>query len=69
MAISTITTAGISGPLTIPTINLTSGQITFPTTQVPSSDANTLDDYEEGTWTPVIIAAAGTINSSSVFGS
>ena len=28
--------------------------ITFPATQSPSSDANTLDDYEEGTWTPVI---------------
>lgn len=27
--------------------------ITFPATQVASSDANTLDDYEEGTWTPV----------------
>lgn len=26
--------------------------ITFPVTQVPSADANTLDDYEEGTWTP-----------------
>jgi len=26
--------------------------ITFPATQVASSDANTLDDYEEGTWTP-----------------
>ena len=26
--------------------------ITFPATQNPSSDANTLDDYEEGTWTP-----------------
>jgi len=26
--------------------------ITFPSTQVASSDANTLDDYEEGTWTP-----------------
>jgi hypothetical protein len=25
--------------------------ITFPATQVASSDANTLDDYEEGTWT------------------
>lgn len=23
----------------------------FPSTQVPSSDPNTLDDYEEGTWT------------------
>jgi hypothetical protein len=25
--------------------------IIFPGTQVPSADANTLDDYEEGTWT------------------
>jgi len=28
--------------------------ITFPATQAASSDANTLDDYEEGTWTPSI---------------
>jgi hypothetical protein len=26
--------------------------IAFPTVQVPSADPNTLDDYEEGTWTP-----------------
>lgn len=36
----------------INTINLTGGQIAFPATQAPSSNANTLDDYEEGTWTP-----------------
>ena len=34
--------------LTIP------GQIAFPATQSASAGANTLDDYEEGTWTPVI---------------
>ncbi len=28
------------------------GQVAFPSTQNPSSDPNTLDDYEEGTWTP-----------------
>ena len=28
--------------------------ITFPATQSASSDANCLDDYEEGTWTPVL---------------
>jgi hypothetical protein len=28
--------------------------IKFPATQVSSSDANTLDDYEEGTWTPTL---------------
>ena len=33
----------------------TSGSgISFPATQSASSDANTLDDYEEGTWTPTL---------------
>jgi hypothetical protein len=30
------------------------GQIKFPATQNASSDANTLDDYEEGDWTAVL---------------
>jgi len=34
--------------------------ITFPATAVPSADANTLDDYEEGTWTPVLNFGGGT---------
>jgi len=33
--------------------------ITFPATQSASSDVNTLDDYEEGTWTPVVSASGG----------
>jgi hypothetical protein len=37
--------------------------ITFPATQSASSDANTLDDYEEGTWTPVFIAQTGTLGT------
>jgi len=32
--------------------------IAFPATQSASSDANTLDDYEEGTWTPVLWRSA-----------
>ena len=28
--------------------------VAFPATQVASANANTLDDYEEGTWTPVL---------------
>jgi hypothetical protein len=36
------------------------GQIAFPSTQVPSTDVNTLDDYEEGSWTPVIGGSGGT---------
>lgn len=31
--------------------------ITFPATQSASTDANTLDDYEEGTWTPSLTFA------------
>lgn len=41
--------------------------ITFPATQVPSADANTLDDYEEGSWTPTVsgssTAGTGTYNA------
>ena len=37
--------------------------VTFPATQVPSSNANTLDDYEEGTWTPTW--NGGTITSAT----
>jgi hypothetical protein len=40
-----VTPAGTGGCL-----QLKSG-VTFPATQVASADANTLDDYEEGTWT------------------
>jgi hypothetical protein len=32
--------------------------IGFPATQVASSDPNTLDDYEEGTWTPTLSSDA-----------
>lgn len=45
------------GPLDISAT--TSGQIKFPASQNASSNANTLDDYEEGTWTPIIASAGG----------
>lgn len=35
-----------------------SGQVAFPATQSASTDANTLDDYEEGTYTPTIADAS-----------
>jgi len=41
----------------------TGAGISFPATQVASSDANTLDDYEEGTWTPNIDNGWNTSNS------
>jgi hypothetical protein len=44
--------------------------ITFPATQSASSDANTLDDYEEGTFTPIIVGSstAGTASYSTQIG-
>ena len=48
------TSANASGGV----LQLSSG-ITFPATQVASSDANTLDDYEEGTFTPTIVGTTG----------
>lgn len=41
-------------------LTLNHGQVKFPAVQVPSADVNTLDDYEEGTWTPVIGGSGGT---------
>ena len=48
----------------------TSGSgISFPATQSTSTNANTLDDYEEGTWTPTLLissSSTGITQSSSV---
>jgi len=39
---------------TFSTTGLAIDGIKFPASQSASADANTLDDYEEGTWTPVV---------------
>ena len=52
--VQTGSTIGVGGA----TPSTSGAGITFPATQSASSDANTLDDYEEGTWTPAI--AGGT---------
>ena len=44
--------------------------ITFPATQSASTNANTLDDYEEGTWTPAQggnLTVVGTYSSSGSY--
>jgi hypothetical protein len=46
--ITASTTIGVGGA----TPSTSGSGITFPATASASSDANTLDDYEEGTWTP-----------------
>lgn len=51
-------------------LNLSSGQVAFPATQIPSADPNTLDDYEEGTWTPTVFGGttAGTSTQTTQLG-
>lgn len=39
------------------TTALTGGQLAFPAIALPSADPNTLDDYEEGIWTPTLTFA------------
>jgi hypothetical protein len=44
--------------------------VTFPAVQVASSDANCLDDYEEGTWVPTQgagLTVVGTFSSSGTY--
>lgn len=44
------------------------GQIQFPATQNASSNANTLDDYEEGTWSPAFAIAGGSVTNTTQSG-
>jgi hypothetical protein len=50
----TQTLPAVTGTLVVSGTTPSLNGITFPATQVASADANTLDDYEEGTWTPSI---------------
>lgn len=50
-------------------INLPLGQLKFPAAQNPSADANTLDDYEEGTFTPAFSAVGATFSYATQYGS
>jgi hypothetical protein len=52
-----ITLPDAAGALVVSGTTPSLNGITFPATQVASADANTLDDYEEGTFTPTIIGA------------
>lgn len=45
-------------------IDLIGGGVKYPATQVPSADANTLDDYEEGTWVPTGNGVTLTVNAA-----
>ena len=50
------------------TISIKAG-IIFPATAVPSADPNTIDDAEEGTWTPAgVLVTAGNSATSAIMG-
>ena len=58
------TTIGVGGA----TASASGSGITFPATQSASSDANTLDDYEEGTWTPVVARTGSNYTQTALTG-
>jgi hypothetical protein len=59
----TATLPATTGTLVVTGTTPTLNGVTFPATQVPSADANTLDDYEEGTFTPIIAPASGSLTA------
>jgi len=61
-AAGTFTTLTATGQIVIS--GAAAGQIVFPATQNVSTNANTLDDYEEGTWTATL-AGSGTAGTQT----
>ena len=57
------TTIGVGGA----TPSTSGSGITFPATQSASSNVNTLDDYEEGTWTPSIKFGGNSVGQTGTF--
>lgn len=70
VATTVVASSTIKGATTIAVGNATpsaSGAgITFPATQSASTDANTLDDYEEGTWTPILADSVSQSNAATM---
>jgi hypothetical protein len=58
------TTIGVGGA----TPSTSGSGVTFPATASASSNANTLDDYEESTWTPAISTGGGSYTYTTQIG-
>ena len=56
------TTMGVGGA----TPSASGAGISFPATQSASTDANTLDDYEEGTFTPILADHVSSANAATM---
>lgn len=57
-------------PCSLGDVNLLTGQLKFPGTQNASTEPNTLDDYEEGSWFPTVFFdnMGSSVISNSGFG-
>ena len=55
---NSLASANLSSPTLTGTVTISGGQIAFPATANLSAGANTLDDYEEGTWNVTIRATS-----------
>jgi hypothetical protein len=62
-----ITLPDAAGALVVSGTTPSLNGITFPATQSASADANTLDDYEEGTWTISTSTSGYTISAQSAY--
>lgn len=68
VALTTLTVSGsstLSGLLDIS--GASAGQVKYPATQNPSSDANTLDDYEEAPFTPTLTFGGAAVGMTGTF--
>lgn len=53
-ATATLENKTLSSPVISGIADVSGGRLKFPATQVPSTDLNTLDDYKEGSFTPLL---------------
>lgn len=68
-AVTTLTNKTADALVLTGITDLQGGRLKFPATAVLSSDPNTLDDYEEGTFTPTYAPETGAFGSITVAGS
>lgn len=63
----TLTNKTLTAAILAGITNVSGGQLAFPAAQSASGDVNTLDDYEEGTWTPSVGGTATYISQTGSY--
>lgn len=59
-----VNAGSLASPLAGVSTRVSTPQIAFPAVSVPSGDPHILDDYEEGTWVPVLVTGTITVNEA-----